>query len=97
MRTIGNELTKKVPTIFNACGMIHSESGIVTLTRKHVACKRNEFMNISLLLIEISQNEKGLYKLTFIINKYNIYVCEHVCVCVCTWICVHTFKIFVVS
>lgn len=26
-------------------------------------------MNISLLLIEISQNEKGLYKLTFIINK----------------------------
>lgn len=32
-------------------------------------------MNISLLLIEISQNEKGLYKLTFIINKYNMCVC----------------------
>lgn len=28
-------------------------------------------MNISWLLIEISQNEKGLYKLTFIINKCN--------------------------
>lgn len=51
-------------------GWIHSERGIVTITRKHVAYKRNEFMNISWLLIEISQNEKGLHKLTFIINKY---------------------------
>lgn len=34
-------------------------------------------MNISLLLIEISQNEKGLYKLTFIINKYNMCVSAH--------------------
>lgn len=42
-------------------------------------------MNISLLLIEISQNEKGLYKLTSIINKYN------------TCVCARTVEIFAVS
>lgn len=53
----------------------YSVSVSLSLTLVHaqhttIFYKRNECMNILSVLIEIRLNQKGLFKLTFIINKY---------------------------